>query len=314
MSTPLLTLAEARAATYDTVVYSDTDPKYKEWLNHLLRRFIDSGEWQRSNFVVELPVVNGHFTLPRRAAALLGVRFSNGSPRTVYPQAHEFLEAGPGEQKPDTALRSVYETPDVCTQTELGDTPLTLSIVSSSALDTSVSFKARLYGVDSTGKRLFTASTGAEGLELVFNGTTPVTTPVAVAKLDRISLPVTKGFVTLKNSANETLSVYEPGETDPSYRRFKSGVVEENQTVIALCSRKFIPVVNDTDLVYPANIGAIKLGLIALRLEDTSDLQASAQHFGQAYALLNNELRKQRGAARPSARWHSGVRPVRNLT
>lgn len=314
MSSPLLTLAEARAATYDTVVYSDTDPKYKEWLNHLLMRFIDSGEWQRSNFIVELPVTDGHFVLPRRAAALLGLRFSNGGPRTLYPLAHEFLEAGPGEQRPDTTLRSVFETQDTCTQVELGDTASTLSLVSSSADDSGANYKARLFGVDSGGKRLFTASSGAEGIELTLNGTTPVATSVSVAKLDRITLPTTKGFVTLKNAGGDTLSVYEPGETRPSYRRYKVGVVEENQTVIALCSRKFVPLVSDTDLVFPANIGAIKLGLIALRLEDTSDLQASAQHFAQAYALLNNELRKQRGAARQSARWSSGVPPIQNLT
>lgn len=314
MSNSFLTLAEARAVTYDAVVYSDTDPKYTQWLNQLLRRFIDSGEWQRSNFVVELPVVSGHFVLPRRAAALLGVRFSKGHPRTVYPQSHEFLEAGPGEQRPDSALRSVYEAPDVCTQTELGDTPLTLSFMSSSTSDAGPDFKARLYGLDGLGQRLFTASTGAEGIELILNGTTPVSTSVTISKLDRISLPPTKGFVTLKNSADTVLSVYEPGETSPLYRRFKSGVVEDGQTVVALCSRKFIPVVNDWDLVYPDNTGAIKLGLIGLRLEDTSDLVASSQHFAQAYALLNNELRKQRGAARPSARWSSGLRPVRNIT
>lgn len=314
MSSPLLTLAEARAATYDAVVYSDTDPKYKDWLNHLLRRFVDSGEWQRSNFQVTLPVTAGYFVLPRRAAALLGVRFSNESPRTIYPMAHEFLEAGPGEQRADTSLRSVYECPDVCTQTELSESPKTLSLESSSTEDSGEEVTAaRLFGIDSDGKRLFD-SDGAEGLELALDGTTPVVTSVTIAKLDRIILPATKGFLTLKDSDGTVLSIYEPGETSPSYRRFKAGVVQENQTVEALCSRKFTPVVNDTDLVFPANIGAIKLGLLALRLEDTSDLQASALHFAQAYALLNNELRKQRGASRPSARWHTGVRPVRNLT
>lgn len=317
MSSPALSLAEIRAATFEAVVYSVNDAAYTRYLNQLLMRFVDSGEWQRSNFSVPLPVYDGMFVLPRRAASLLGVRLSNyGVPRTVYPQAHEFSEVGPGEQNPDNSLSSVFECPDVCTQRGLvSGSPSTLTFVSSVAGDADgeeTPFKVRVFGVDSDGKRLFT-SAGVEGIEIALNGITPVTTSATVAKIDRVILPVTTGFVTLSDSDSTVLATYEPGETSPSYRCYKVGSVGSTQTVDAFCSRRFVPVSADTDLVFPSNVGAIKLGLTALRLEDNGDLRAAMEHFAAAYALLNNESRKQRGAAKAAARFVTGVRPIRSI-
>lgn len=314
MSSPAISLAEIREATYSTVVYSANDAAYKPFLNQLLMRFVDSGEWHRSNFSVELPIYDGYFTLPRRAAALVGVRFSNfGVPRTIYPQAHEFSEVGPGEQDPSLGLSSVYEGPDVCTQRTLAEgTSSLLSLSSTNAEDLSTEESpliVRIFGVGADGRRLFD-SAGNEGLAVALSGTTIVTTSVAVALLDRITLPVTKGFVILKDAANTVLSTYEPGETAPSYRRYKIGAATADQTAIAFCTRRFVPVTADTDPVFPSNVGAIKLGLTALRLEDTGDLSSALDHFAAAYALLNNESRKQRGAAKPTARFVTGVRRI----
>lgn len=125
--------------------------------------------------------------------------------------SHEFSEAGPGEQRPDVSLRSVYDTADVCTQAELGSTSMQLSLSSSSAEDSGEEVVARLFGVAADGRRLFDEN-GAEGLTVTFDGTTPVLTPSPIAKLDRIILPPTKGFVTLKNTDDTVLSVYEPRE------------------------------------------------------------------------------------------------------
>ena len=308
MSSPVLTLAQVTADLYDTVVYSAVDPKFGKVLNQLCQRLIDSGEWGRSTFSTTITPVDGYVTLPRRASALLGIRFEDGRPRSVYPAAHEFSEVGPGEQKFDRGLRSVFELPDVCLQQDVPAAGSILSVVSTAAGDDG---EVRIYGVGTDGRRL--TSDGAEGLSLTLTGLTPVSTAVSVAKVDAIHLDVTEGFVVLTDADDTVLGTYEPGETNPSYRRYKVGTPPDGKDVEALCSRRHVPIVADTDLVFPANMGALKHGLIAMRLEESSDLQTSLAHFQQAYALLNNELRRLRGINRPTPMFRPNVRNIRSL-
>ena len=70
----------------------------------------------------------------------------------------------------------------------------------------------------------------------------------------------------------------------------------EVPTVRVLCKRKFTPVLSESDEVIPDNMGALKLGLISLKYEDTNDLERSNEYFQKALSLLNAELKELRGA------------------
>jgi len=73
-----------------------------------------------------------------------------------------------------------------------------------------------------------------------------------------------------------------------------SGVV----SVHLVCKRRFADLTADGDTVLPDNVGAIKLGLMGLAYEDANDLDRSVSYFGQALALLDNEVEEAQGAAR----------------
>jgi hypothetical protein len=70
----------------------------------------------------------------------------------------------------------------------------------------------------------------------------------------------------------------------------------EVPTVRALCKRRFVPVLSEHDDIIPDNMGALKLGLISLKYEDTNDLERATEYFQRALSLLNAELKEARGS------------------
>jgi hypothetical protein len=119
--------------------------------------------------------------------------------------------------------------------------------------------------------------------------------------------PLTTGNVTLSVVVSGTptvLSVYEPSETNPIYRRYKVGTIEatpDNKPVLrCLCKRRFVRLFQETDLVWPDNIGAIKFAMKAIQLEDgAEELQKSQLFWQKCYEVLNQGLKQNRGAIRP---------------
>lgn len=294
MSSARLTVAKARDLLYEHVDASNPmDEKFLRTLNQLLQRFIDSGLWAKSEFQVDLSAPNGYITLPRRASALLGLRVSNQSPRRIYALAHEFNEVGPGAYEFDRTMTSVMEMEEVCVHTDLTEASSVYLRVQ--ANDSGIGGEAILRGQDADGNRLYSAD-GQDGLRITLaSGDGNVFGTVGM--IESLTLPLMSKYCSLRTGTTE-LGVYEPGETDPSYRRYKVGSIPSTCTITALCSRRHVDLVNEEDLVVPNNVGALKHGLIALRLEDQSDLDSSVAHFDQAYALLNAELRRLRGKAR----------------
>lgn len=294
MSSARLTVAKARDLLYEHVdAGNPMDEKFLRTLNQLLQRFIDSGLWAKSEFQVDLSAPNGYITLPRRASALLGMRVSNQSPRRIYALAHEFNEVGPGAHEFDRTMVSVMEMEDACTHTDLTEASSVFLRVQ--ANDVGIGGEAVLRGYDADGNRLYSAD-GQDGLRVTLvsgDGNVFGT----VGRIESLTLPLMSKYCSLRTGTTE-LGVYEPGETNPGYRRYKVGSVPANCTITCLCSRRHVDLVNEDDLVIPSNVGALKHGLIALRLEDQSDLDSSVAHFDQAYGLLNAELRRLRGKAR----------------
>lgn len=288
-----LTVAKARDLLFEHVdARNPMDEKFLRYLNQVLERFVDSGLWSKSEFQVELSAPNGYITLPRRASSLLGLRVSNQSPRRIYALAHEFNEVGPGSHDFDRTMVSVVEMADSCVHTDLTEPAEVFLRVA--ANDAGIGGEAIIRGLDADGKRIFTD--GEEGARITL-AAGDITFPGEFSVVESLTLPVTSKYTSL-HSGDVELGVYEPGETNPSYRRYKVGAIPAECTITALCSRRHVELAAESDLVIPGNTGALKHGLIALRLEDQSDLDSSIAHFDQAYALLNAELRRLRGKAR----------------
>jgi hypothetical protein len=154
-------------------------------------------------------------------------------------------------------------------------------------------------GTDSDGKVVYD-SDGSEGITLNLTSAENITSQY-FSTITSIVKPATLGYLTLwavdSSNAETQIGDYEPGETNVSYRRYRVTVADtsETPTVRALCKRRYVPVVSENDEVIPGNMGALKLGLISLKYEDTNDLERSNEYFTKALSLLNAELREQRG-------------------
>jgi hypothetical protein len=68
--------------------------------------------------------------------------------------------------------------------------------------------------------------------------------------------------------------------------------------VTGLCKLKYLPLVLEDEPVVPANIGALKMGILALVYEDANDPASADAYWGRCYSLLNQQLKETRGMAR----------------
>jgi hypothetical protein len=100
-------------------------------------------------------------------------------------------------------------------------------------------------------------------------------------------------------SGDETLiAVYAPSETVPSYQRYKVPEFCGNAvSAVILGKLAYNPVSQDTDIVYPGVVGAIKMGLKALQSEDTEEDDRARSNWADAFRLLEHDVQEMEGDA-----------------
>jgi hypothetical protein len=299
-----MTLAQARQLLHQHISPNGPDDvSIPSRVNEVCERFFVSGRWKGMIVEVDLDASQGYVTLPRRCEAVLGITVK-GVPRTPFGRWHTFVPGGPGRID-----NSDYCGPDLIldegdSHPVFRDSPyevfrLRAKVPNTSDRDTGnyMVFK----GNDADGNYVFDAE-GNEGVSLPLTGAENTTTQY-FSSLHGVLKPLTQGYVTLwavDAQGNETqIGEYEPGETNVGYRRYRVAVASGDETVPAvraLCKRRYVPVLSEHDEIIPDNMGALKLGLISLKYEDTNDLERATEYFTRALSLLNAELREQRGS------------------
>lgn len=302
MSSPL-TLGAVRLLLSEIIFGDQTDARFLSVCNDALARIYDAGKWDGLLGIVEFENPTGYITLPRRYSAILGVQLG-GRPRSTYTRYYEYSQSGPGDLHVDSNLnRAVDEGSSPTHEVFVGPSTLIMA----APLDTGTSI--RVFGLDAGGQEIYD-NVGAPGISLVHN----VATTKSFSEITAVIKPETVGFVTL-SAGSTPLSVYEPSETSPSYHRYKVGTITNN-TLRCLCKRRFVPLVNDSDLVHPGNVGALKMALLAVSAENASLTEKAQQYWGLCYQLLDLEKGSARGAAEIRLNvkpFGAGARPVRNF-
>lgn len=160
-----------------------------------------------------------------------------------------------------------------------------------------------IFGIDSNGQTITQErddGTWQEGFVLTL--TTPyVQTPFLVRRIDRVIKDATQGVVRgfqFDGKIQYDLAVYDGSETLPEYRQDRiSGGCHTTNTgcctsqVTALVKLKFIPVVNDDDLVLIDNLDALAIGMQALNQSDAYDHAGAEAAMARAVHTLNLDLR-----------------------
>lgn len=295
----MLTLADARAYLWPHITTNGAnDASVLGAINDAQERFINSGHWRGGKEQVIFSSPSAYITLPRRFESVLGLRFEN-TPQLVYSQYHTYVSGGPGALSDSTFnMNSLVDlgVGFACNLDISANATLRVKIEDSGDVSKTIWLK----GEDANGRIIFNSS-GVEGVSVTTVNPSVDTTQV-FSKLTGFQKPVTEGYVTLWQviSGVETqIGAYEPGETVADYHRYQVGSVSTNRptSITALCKRKFVPAIQETDLIYPGNRGAMKLACIALNYETQNDMGRSEQYWQKAMQLLNQETSQSRGAA-----------------
>jgi hypothetical protein len=158
----------------------------------------------------------------------------------------------------------------------------------------------RLYGIEEETGEPISDSSGYEGEQIVLNAPFVQSTKHYSSLTDftkvHTNAPLTLKVAPTSGAAEYQIAYYQPSETRPRYRRYKTGVAEK--VIRVLCQRRFFPVIAETDWVIPGNLAALKFGLIALNQEDQGYEDAGKANWDTAYEWLNAEAKSMRGGAK----------------
>jgi hypothetical protein len=246
------------------------------------------------------PGDTGVLALPRQCLSLVGVDFG-GAPAAVYNQVHQYQELGIGYMDPDQySMRGIVDWgdghPTAFPISSITDQPGKLRFTIENPADAGKT--VRLFGTSDTEqtKRIYTSGVLGESLTTVspFNDTVQSYTDVTGIQIQSGFVGYSQLSYIASDGTVTQLAEYEPGDTRPSFRWYVTGV--SNSAVQTICRKRWIPVVNETDWIEPANIGAIKAGFQALSQEDAVQQEQADTLWGRGRAMLEKQLQSLRGS------------------
>ena len=295
----LFTLADVREKLWkyadQTVLYANATQAQlddaTERINQVVERFLLSGKWKNTLRRVRVPIYDEMITLPRELNCLLGIKVEVSEmcgccPSTIYSRFHEFAHCvgccSTGTY-PVTELAQTFLTPDA---------GFTLRVKATEGAPVNMTL---LRGMDTDWDEYFDSVTLS-----ITNGTT--TTTREWNSMPQIQKPVTTNKVELysvdSDGVETLIAVYAPGETIPSYKRYKvPDACGQALSAVILGKLAFVPATEDTDIIYPGVIGALKMGLMALQDEDTSEEVRADRNWASAIRLLEQDIQEDEGDA-----------------
>jgi hypothetical protein len=345
-----LTLAEARQklwkyapgadGTFVTYAASTAADKLAvdTVINLVIERFLTRGKWRGDSVRARFRVYNNQITLPSTLEAVLGATpirdesadedGSNIQPYGIFSMHHEFLRSGPGNPSSATLYGLIDLGDNFSTFVEPSGT-FYLKAYSSTA---ETAKTILLKGLDSESKIIYTA--GVEGVSLTLttspgNTTSQSFTALASWQKSAATTGVVRIYSVDTSTAEETLLVViPPGKTTSGYHRYRVPDGDWGDTIECLCKRAYTPASADNDLIIPSNLGALKLGMMALQYEDKNDPANASLYWGPnfpdrtgrmagAFDLLNADLEQFQGdSVVPAVQFqrHFGAGSILNLS
>ena len=86
------------------------------------------------------------------------------------------------------------------------------------------------------------------------------------------------------------------------YRRYRVDANNQKASLRLLLKRKFVPLLDQNDLVYVSSLHAIKHAMLGNIAEENADLERANYHWSVCRNVLDEQLDAHRGAAKPAVR------------
>ncbi len=283
-----ISLADARISLWSTVsTNGSSDPLVVTALNDVLQRFYNSLDFDgKITADYELSVFidsNGNQTvaLPGRYIVAEYMHDVQGDVR-IYNEFDKYKR----DNCSDDSSHAEDLGDNFCTWFELNVT-CRLFVKTAAAITGNAYFV--INGLDGNGfpisETILLSSSGAASVNQYSR--------INSIRKDAISTDVLLFLIDPVSSVQTQIGQYDPNEVYPVVRRYyisrPTGIVSK---ICAKLRRRFIACVNNTDVVIPGNIPALKKGLLAINAENAGDLNRYNSLMESARRELDGELQQ----------------------
>lgn len=283
----MFNLATARLQLWEygsNVDYAEAIPediaRFDNRLIQVIERFFMLGTWRSCWKRPLLTVYDGTITLPRGFDAAETIEYCCGGSVPIYSRFHQFAGYGSRTVWFPCGCAALRLHSDSVQSFRTPTGTFTLRIVAETPFILTDSM-ALSGGKDENEEEIF----GVTSLSLVDGVNDFAQQYTELPYIQKIVTDNEIKVYTVDTTTSDAtlIAVYAPGETVPSYRQYEVSGFANGDTVRALCKLGFIFPVSSTDLVLPANMGALKTGLMALRYEDKNDPERAGKFWGPNY-------------------------------
>lgn len=279
-----------------------TDPRLKEMVFLAQERLCSMGEWPFQYARLRFRQYGGVVSLPCEYEALVHAAVDD-QPVETMPPWFEYLDFGPGPQDRKTWTNAGLDLGESPVYRQPGSDGGTLRVVSTSGDDVG---QVVVYGYDTDGVRQKVSFDLPESIS-----------DVQWSKITQVVKPVTSGDVVLSITdqfgEQAQAAVYRSRDTNPTFRTYRFPAVDcdESICVSGIVRRRLYPIVEDDDELLITNVGALRLGVKAIALEDKGQVGEGAACFSLAKTILLGESHLYKGSRQPAP---VNVKRVANLS
>jgi hypothetical protein len=299
-------------------------------INEAIERLIVEADWKDTVQWIRVGTSRQTIPVPREFEVLVRAAV-DGVPVSLWGPGYEFMASGPGDLEirgGTSALNalinlgsyfaSMYDIPKVFSGTPASaQNGYTLMAFARERADAGKTLTVRGLGsdmsevyVDAAPGETLTINQWGDGVPGRILGALSTLHHSArtYRELTACTKPVTAGYVwlyavDLATSEMFLLSAYHPDDTLAQVRRYRfttdMGPTGDVTSVLALGKRKALPAIRDTDVLLIQSLPAIKHMLIAIREENTGNLNNARVYIDAAKAILTSQLGEERHSQAP---------------
>ncbi len=293
---------------------SPSSPDFRRRVNESIRRIMRRGDWRQLVVPIHVCIRGGCVVWPRYVKSVRKMNFCREA-RVIKNVWYDFLPQLGAPQMCDwfgwiggnwMRRQVAVDQGRVPVFQDIQGDGRTIRAYVSTPLDANKTIK--IFGEDNDGQMLMTKGVGAwtPGITLTLPSPAQPTFPyvestMSIRRIDRVIKDFTEGPVRLfaYNAALnvlEDVAYYEPSETNPSYERMRvetphtGSCCGGSQSVVALVKLAYVPVFSDSDLIFIDNLDAIKLMVMSVKSEESSDWESKRFLEAECFRELNYDI------------------------
>lgn len=284
--------------------YCSPDQRFIPVLNLVLPRLYSMGYWRDLAYEYRITTSNGYFALPQDAESIMAVTVDQ-SPQSLWSQWHDYSIGGMPNTYSAYGMFGVVDDGIHSTKEALdftkGYTISVKAVTGNLPSDGIIQLKYTLLNGSYTSLQEDFSLTNASGsIALKAFANAAQINSVSEIRFDGIPSNIEIYAVESGKTVDDKLVLAEGrGDQIFRYRRYRTRTPSSaTQEIFLLLKRSFVPIMDESDIVYLGNVNAIKSGILATTAEDNADIERANYHWQVCKQLLEDEKDAYRGGAR----------------